>query len=92
MQSKSTEQGLNEYLQSIVAEGNVENYFDLSYYDNGIEIAEIYNSELPADAPEEDKAEFCECIGGGRCFSCKIKWEKVYDQEALDLALSYEKD
>lgn len=87
-----TEDSLDEYVESIVGCDELESFFDLSYYDNGCEIAEIYNSELPADAPEEDNAEFCECVGRGRCFNHKIKWAKVYDTKALKLALSYEKD
>jgi len=90
--TNNTELGLDDFVQDVIDMDGDEAFFDLSYYDNGCEIAEIFNSELPNDADESEKAEFSECVGGGRCFNRKIKWDKVYDEAALTLALSYEKD
>jgi len=92
VQSGNTEEGLVEYAESIIRWDRDEAFFDLSDYDAGCEVAEMYNSELSADADEGDKAEFSECIGGGRCFCREIKWAKIYDEKALKLALEYEKD
>ena len=87
-----TEDSLEDYVEQIIAIDGEDAFFDFSYYDIGCKIAEIYNSELPDDKDKLDKAEFSECVGGGRCFNHKIKWAKVYDQKALELALSYEKE
>ena len=88
----STEESLDDYVQNLIDIDGIDAFFDLSYYDAGCKVAEIYNSEHSKDArPPEDLAEFSECTGGGRCFDYKIKWEKIYDKDALDLGLSYEK-
>jgi len=84
----NTEESLDDYVKNIIDIDGESAFFDLSDYDVGCKIAEIYNLELP---DENDKAEFSECVGGGRCFHHKIKWAKVYDEAALKLALSYEK-
>jgi hypothetical protein len=89
---RRTEQGLEEFVQDIIAVDGEEAFFDFSYYHNSCEIAKVYNSELPENTEESEKAEFSECVGGGRCFNHKIKWAKVYDKKALKLALSYEID
>ena len=90
--SGTTEESLDEFVKNILRWDGDEAFFDLSDYDNGCKVAKVYNSELPDDADESEKAEFSECTGGGRCFSYKIKWDKVYDKDALELALSYEKN
>lgn len=88
----NTEQGLDGYVQEVIDIDGENAFFDLSCYDNGCEIAEMFNSELPENADESEKAEFSECVGGGRCFNHKIEWDKIYDNDALTLALSYEAD
>jgi hypothetical protein len=88
----TTEQSLDDYIQNVIDIDGESAFFDQSYFDTGCKIAEIYNSELPKDADESEQAEFSDCGGGGRCFNQKIVWNKIYDQEALTLALSYETD
>lgn len=82
-----TEQGLDDFVEGLT----VEDVFDLSEYDLGRYIAEIYNSEHDlAPVDEGEIAEFSECTGAGRIFSNTIEFDKVYNPEALDLAVYVE--
>ena len=90
--SGTTDEGLDEFIENSIRWDGDEAFFDLSDYDNGCKVAEIYNSELPDNADESEKAEFSECRGGGRCFYPERKWVKIYDKAALKLALKYEKN
>lgn len=89
----STEQGLEEWVEPLADE--LENLFDLSDYDLGCKAAEIYNSELdPAATDDDDRADFSECIGGGRCFKASDadpkNWDKVYRPDLLPLFAEFE--
>ena len=81
---------LDDFVESILMSEGIEAMFDLSYYSIGEEVAKLYNEELPEDHDEKDEAEFSECVGGGRCFSHSLEFDKVHRQDLLDLALSHE--
>ena len=81
---------LEDFAESISMNDGLESMFDLSYCKIGEEVAKMYNTELPEHHDSEDEAEFSECVGGGRCFNHGLKFEKVYRQDLLNLALSHE--
>ena len=91
VEAGETEMGKQAWVEMVFDCDGDDAIYDLSYSGNGDEIIELYNKELPEDAEGGERARFCECIGGGRCFSKELTFERVYDQAALDLALSYEK-
>ena len=83
--------GLSEFTADVLDSDGIEAVFDLSFGDMGDKVAELYNSELDDDHGPEDEAEFSECVGGGRCFTRDVQWAKIYDYDALALAMSYER-
>lgn len=85
----STDDSFLGWLETVLDSDGIEASFDLSGYDNGQIVAELHTKEN--ELTEDGVCEFSECIGGGRCFSRDMEWEKIYDQAALDLAMSYEK-
>lgn len=90
-----TEESLEAWVEHYLNEAGDEALWDLSYSSMGEAAAEIYNKEQAEEwgreLTEDEKAEFSECTGGGRCFSYKMEWAKVYRKDLLALALSFEK-
>lgn len=82
--NRLTEQGLDAYINEIYNNISIDDMFDTSEFSTGVTVAQVYNSELPENTPDEKKAEFCECVGAGRIFLHNIKFDKVYNQELLD--------
>lgn len=82
--SGATEQELDTYIDEIYYNISIDDMFDTSEFSTGETIAQVYNSELPENILEDQKAEFCECVGAGRIFSHNMKFDKVYNQELLD--------
>jgi len=85
--AKQTTLGMDDWHEWVKEIDGDDLFFDFSYT-NRVEARELL-AKLQADDPD---VELLECRGGGRCFSHKQVWDEVFDQEALDFALSYEVD
>lgn len=99
VQNDQTEQGLAEWIESN-DNFDDESIWDLSFYQVGQKVAEIYNQEQAkeqeidvSELDDDSRAEFSECTGCGRIFGTDafgICWDVVYNKELLALALSFE--
>lgn len=82
--SKQTECSLEEYMQDIIDENEANGSYFLGHDDSYIhDIPESFKEEYFPDAVT------FQCIGCGRMSSHK-KYDKVFDQELIDLADSFE--
>jgi hypothetical protein len=72
----NTVESLEDWCQSILDSEGEDVVFDLSYRDR-------YWDELRELGLSEEEYPVFECIGGGRCFTSKSKYEVVYDKKLL---------
>jgi len=56
-----------------------EDIYDLSYFDIGMEVAKLYESE------SGEMTVFSECIGGGRCFDPDTSYTEIYEPELMEI-------
>jgi len=71
----NTTQSLKEFVEEVLAVDGDEAVFDLSGYEYWGLIR-----EAEPELNENDYPVF-ECIGGGRSFDPKMKWDKLYDKQ-----------
>jgi len=87
-ENDQTTLGLEEWAEEVYSIDGDDAVFDLSYSNTDFwqQIREV-----EPDLTEEDFPLF-ECIGGGRCFSKNMEFEKVYNPELIELINKYEEE
>lgn len=87
-ENDQTALGLEEWAEEVYSIDGDDAVFDLSYSNTDFwqQIREV-----EPDLTEEDFPLF-ECIGGGRCFSKNMEFEKVYNPELIELINKYEEE
>jgi len=83
VKSGNTEMGKDDWCQYVYDTDGDDSIFDLSYCQHW--------DKLRALGYSEKEYPVFECTGGGRCFTKDMKFDKVINQELINLINTYEK-